>query len=90
MKQITIRGVPREVEEIVKEEAKRKGISLNKAFISVLESASGIKTKNRKEKAIYHDLDHLAGLWSDEESEDFMKNLENQRKIDEELWKEIE
>ena len=90
MKQITIRGVPREVEEIVKEEAKRKGISLNKAFISVLESASGIKIKNRKEKAIYHDLDHLAGLWSDEESEDFMKNLENQRKIDEELWKKIE
>lgn len=84
MKQITIRGVPREVEEIVKEEAKRKGISLNKAFISMLESASGVKAKNRKKKVIYHDLDHLAGLWSDEEAENFMKNLENQRKTDEE------
>lgn len=85
MKQMTIRGIPEEVEKIVKEEAKRKGISINKAFISMLESASGIKAKNRKKKVIYHDLDHLSGLWSDEEAEDFMKNLEGQRKIDDEL-----
>ncbi len=90
MRQITIRGIPKEVEEIVKEEAKTNGISLNKAFILILKEATGIKTKNNTKKVIYNDLDHLSGMWSEEEAENFMEHLKNQRNIDEELWKKIE
>jgi len=71
MKQITIRGIPDQIENIINKEAKRKGVSLNKAFISLLESAAGIKAKEKKSKVIYHDLDHLFGVWTKEEAADF-------------------
>ncbi|MBI4744822.1 MAG: hypothetical protein HY776_08440 [Actinobacteria bacterium] len=90
MKQITIRGISPEIKKIVENEAKRKGISLNKAFISLLERTTGVKGKVNRRKTLYHDLDHLAGVWTKEEASMFKKNLEIQRKIDESLWKKRE
>jgi len=87
MKQVTIRGIPEEVQKVVKKEAERKGVSLNRAFISVLARAASGKSPEKKKKVLHHDLDHLAGLWSREESAAFEKNLRGQRKVDEELWK---
>ena len=87
MKQMTIRGIPAEVQKAVKREAERKGLSLNRAFISVLERAVGGESREKKKKVLHHDLDHLAGLWSREESAAFEQNLRAQRKVDEELWK---
>jgi len=89
LKQITLRGIPEEIAEIVKREARRKGASLNKIFISLLENATGLK-KAKKRKILYHDLDHLFGKWTDEEAKTFTKNLSLQREIDEDLWKKIE
>ncbi|MBA4348459.1 MAG: hypothetical protein C0415_00510 [Thermodesulfovibrio sp.] len=86
MKQITIRSIPNEIEKIVKKEASEKGLSLNKAFISLLERGSVVKAI-KKRKTLYHDLDHLSGIWSDEEAARFNSILEMQRKIDEDLWK---
>ncbi len=84
---MTIRGIPAELEKAVKREAERKGLSLNRAFISVLERAVGGKPREKKKKVLHHDLDHLSGLWSWKESAVFEKNLRAQRKVDEELWK---
>jgi len=89
LKQITVRGIPDEIEKIVKREAKTKGSSLNKAFISLLERATGIKTKEKK-RTLYHDLDHLFGVWTKEDASMFNKNLQLQREIDKDLWKKIE
>ncbi|MBI3794318.1 MAG: hypothetical protein HY280_06265 [Nitrospinae bacterium] len=85
MKQITIRGVPEAVEKLVKMEAKKNGLSLNKAFIALLEkrAVGGAKGK----RALHHDLDRLSGAWTKAEADEFEKNLRGQRKIDEELWK---
>jgi len=87
LKQITLRGIPVEVERIIKREAERKGLSLNKAFISLLEKTTGIKEKAQKRKSLHHDLDHLCGIWTKREAEEFIKNVEFQRTIDEDLWK---
>jgi len=84
---MTIRGIPEEVQKVVKREAERKGLSLNRAFIAVLERAASGKSPEKKKKVLHHDLDHLAGLWSREESAAFERNLRGQRKMDEELWK---
>ena len=51
MKQITIRDIPAEVQKAVKREAERKGLSLNRAFIAVLERAVGGKSREKKKKA---------------------------------------
>jgi hypothetical protein len=87
LKQITLRGIPREVERIIKTEAERRGLSLNKAFLSILEKAAGVKGEAKKKKTLYHDLDHLSGIWAKEETKAFEKGLKLQRKIDEALWK---
>ncbi|MBI4823819.1 MAG: hypothetical protein HY805_06280 [Nitrospirae bacterium] len=85
MKQISLRRIPDEIESLVKKEAKAKGLSLNKAFISLLERTTGIKTKEKK--TLYHDLDSLFGVWSKNEATAFNNSLQLQRRVDEDLWK---
>ncbi len=87
MKQITLRCIPDEIEAIVKKEAKTKGLSLNKAFIALMEKATDLRTNDKKEKTLYHELDNLSGLWSQNDAEAFDDNLQWQRNVDEELWK---
>ena len=87
MKQITLRGIPVEIERMIKREAQKKGLSLNKAFISLLEKATGTKEKAQEKRSLHHDLDHFCGIWTKREAEEFTKNVEFQRKIDEDLWK---
>ena len=87
MKQITLRGIPVEIERMIRKEAERKGLSLNKAFISLVEKATGTKEKMQKRKSMHHDLDHLCGIWTKRDAEEFTKNVEFQRTIDEGLWK---
>ena len=91
VKQITLRGIPKEVEKKARREADSKGLSLNKAFLSLLKESSriGLRAKKRN-KALCHDLDHLSGKWSKEEAETFNRSLGLQRKIDEDLWKKTE
>lgn len=87
LKQITLRGIPADVERMIKREAEDKRLSLNKAFISFLEKATGRKEKVQKRKSLHHDLDHLCGIWTKREAEEFLKSVEFQRTIDEDLWK---
>jgi hypothetical protein len=50
----------------------------------MLEEAAGQHTSTRRE--LHHDLDHLAGTWSDEEAAAFDAALIEQRRVDPELW----
>ncbi len=90
MRQITIRGIPDQIENVINKEAKREGLSLNKAFIALLARATDMKTKEKKSKTMYHDLDRLSGVWTKEEAADFDKKLAAQRKVDADLWKRTE
>lgn len=50
MKQITLRNISENVKKTLKKEAERKGVSLNKAIISLLERAVGGQTPGEKKK----------------------------------------
>jgi hypothetical protein len=39
------------------------------------------------DRKLHHDLDHLAGTWSDEEAAAFDAALLEQRRVDPELWR---
>ena len=86
MKQLTIRGVSREVEQEILKEAHEKKVSLNKAAIAILERVSGGSRKGKK-RAVYHDLDHFSGIWKKEEAAEMDRHIALQRGIDEALWK---
>ena len=44
--------------------------------------------KKKAQFPIHHDLDHLAGTWSEEDAAEFDKATEIFQQVDEELWKE--
>ncbi len=85
MKQLTIRGLPPDIEKEVAREASENGLSYNKAIISLLKRAA--ESGRKGNKALCHDLDHLCGRWNDREGEEFEQHLLEQRRIDENLWK---
>ncbi|OFW58616.1 MAG: hypothetical protein A2W01_02470 [Candidatus Solincola sediminis] len=87
MKQFTLRGLPKEIEKRIMKESKEKGISVNRAIVSLLEKQA-TTGKGRSNKNVYHDLDQLFGIWNKQEFEQFEKHLEAQREVDEELWKQ--
>lgn len=86
MKLVTLRNLPPELARIIRRKANEKRTSINKAVISLLEESVGIQGK-KAEKSLYHDLDALAGSWTEEEALAFEKALARQRAIDPDLWK---
>ena len=86
MKQITLRGLSPELGKIVKEEAKKRRLSLNKSILALLEEKIACKDP-AQEKVIHHDLDALCGVWSKREANEFERYLVKQRRIDKEMWK---
>jgi hypothetical protein len=83
MTAITLRNIPPKLQEAIRRRAGMDGLSLNKTVIRMLEEAAGQRTTGRE---LHHDLDHLAGTWSDEEAAAFESALIEQRRVDPELW----
>jgi hypothetical protein len=81
---ITVRNLPPAVAKAVREKARREKLSLNKAIVKLLEEATGAGPRAR---TLHHDLDHLAGTWSEAEYQEFMEALREQRQVDPEMWK---
>ena len=78
-----LRGVPSEVMILLKREAKRLRTSVNTLVLKMIERGLGFTC----EKLAYHDLDHLAGSWSNAEGKAFQENIQPFEQIDKELWK---
>jgi hypothetical protein len=86
MKQITLRGLSPKLGKIIKEEAEKRHLSLNKSILALLEGKVAGKEPAPKE-TVYHDLDTLCGVWSKREANEFERYLAKQRRIDKEMWK---
>jgi hypothetical protein len=87
VKAITLRNLPRELERMLRKEAERRRISMNKAVISLLERKGGARKAAKAKASEYHDLDLLAGSWTKKEAAEFNRALAAQRTIDPEMWK---
>ncbi len=86
MKQITVRNLPPQVEKAIREESRRRKMSINKTVAEMLRRAAGAG-EEKPGGTLYHDLDELSGVWSPKEAEEFAESLARQRQIDEELWR---
>ncbi len=78
--QYTIRGIPRQVDKVLRRKARQRGISLNQLLVEEL-SAVGGGGRSRRLRS----LGELGGVWEDDP--DFDRILQEQRKIDGALWK---
>lgn len=87
MRQMTIRNIPDEIEAIVRSEADSRGVSLNKAYLTLLKRGAqytaGIQSPQKREKGRFS---RFCGIWSEEEAAVFDESTLVQRNIDPELW----
>lgn len=77
---ITLRGIPMDIYREMLQEAKQKGLSLNKVLLNK------ILPKRDKKEGGAASLLSLAGTWDASRANDFEKQIEDHRRIDEELW----
>jgi hypothetical protein len=78
--QYTIRNVSKQVDTALRKHAKRRGKSLNQLALDALAKEAGLGEPTR-----YRDLSWLAGSWV--QDPEFDKAIEDQRRIDPDLWK---
>jgi hypothetical protein len=77
--QYTVRGIPREVDRVLRRKARQRRISLNQLVVEEL-SAIGGGARARRLRS----LDQLGGVW--QEDPEFDRILNEQRQIDPALW----
>jgi plasmid stability protein len=81
MTQYTVRNVPDEIDRALRARAHRERKSLNQLTLDLLVEAVG----HGREKRSKRDLSKIAGHWADDAETE--QALEDQRKIDPELWR---
>ena len=82
---VTLRNLPSPLVRIIRQKAQERRTSINKTVVSLLEETL-IGRRKKKDTPVNHDLDHLAGSWTEDEAAEFERSLAAQRIIDPELW----
>jgi plasmid stability protein len=80
MNQITVRGIPPELEKRIRLQAKATGKSLNKVMLELIGGSAGPETRRKKPAGA--SLAELAGGWSREEAREFEESVRVFEKID--------
>ena len=84
MKSISIHGLDKETEKLLKKRAESEGKSVNKTVKEILEKALGVGPVRRDHR---DDFIEFLGIWTKEESKQFRKAIEDMEKVDPEDWK---
>jgi hypothetical protein len=82
MSQITLRNLPRDLEKMVRTQARLRRSSLNKTIIALLQKSLGIAGDSQKGQG----LAALAGTWSAAEAAEFDRNTAFFEEIDRGVW----
>jgi len=81
---VTLRNLPPALGREIRRRAEKTGTSLARAVIQLLEERLGLSRATGRET--YHDLDELAGSWTEADARAFEDALAEQRRIDARLW----
>lgn len=85
MKALTIRDIEPDVAKKLKATAKEQHKSMNQLVLEFIKRNLGLE-KEKKFTREYNDLDGLFGTWSSEEFNSIQGKLDQERKIDKDLW----
>ena len=83
MSQITLRDLPEPLEREFRKQAQRRGSSINKLIISILEKGLGLQSAQGKKR----DLSSLAGTWDEAAFSEYAQAERAFETIDTENWK---
>lgn len=85
-REIIISNIEKILFDRLKFEADREGTDIKTYVKKLIKKSLGLE-KVTDENIKYHDLDSLAGTWSNDDFQDFIANTEKFNSIDKELWK---
>lgn len=84
MKSITIHGLQNPLDSLIRKQAEKQGISLNKTIKKLLAESLGLKSK--KEVDSKKEFMDLFGVWTEEDLEEFSRAVQDFEEIDEGEW----
>jgi len=85
--QLTLRGLDKEIERRIKELARRRGVSLNRAALELLRQGAGLGAPAARTNLVGDSLDHLIGSWSEDDARKVQQAVAALEKIDPGLWR---
>jgi hypothetical protein len=83
MKTMTIRNVPTELSAALEAERRRRGLSLNRTVLNLMQEALGVSAGRSRSNGLHR----LAGCWSEDEFRDFEQAIAPFSEVDEDLWR---
>ena len=83
MKTMTIRNVSMELSAALEAEKRRRGLSLNRTVLLLMQEALGVSTGRNRSNG----LRRLAGSWSEDEFRNFEQAVAPFTEVDEDLWR---
>ena len=83
MKTMTIRNVSANLAAALDEEKSRRGLSLNRTVLALVEEALGVSEEAERSNG----LRRLAGSWTEDEFHEFERAVQSFGEIDEEVWR---
>ena len=86
LRQLTIRGFGAKLEHVIRQRARRDGLSLNKVVVRMLQEAAGLRPAPERGGEIGPALDELAGTWSAAETRTLKKAVADFEQVDPDLW----
>jgi plasmid stability protein len=86
MKSISIHGIDKETEKLIRERAKTEGKSVNKVVKELIANALGLGDKKKKIKDKREEYADLCGVWTEKEATQFLESIADMETIDERDW----
>ncbi len=87
MNTLTLRGIPKPVEQRLRKIAQESHRSLNKAVIDLLQKAVGLGDTALETSGKQRDVRSVISKWTKKEAEEFERDTALFESIDEEMWR---
>ena len=86
MKQLTIRGLSLDLERRLRNVARRRGTSLNRAAVYLMSRGAGLRLLEDEPDVVGDSLDAFIGSWTAEEEAEFSAAVDAFSHVDEGFW----
>lgn len=86
MDQLTVTGVDNELYATLHRLATTEGMSLNEAILKLLRRGAALADVREQSHIVGSSFDHLVGLWTDQEADEFDAAWQDMEVVDESTW----
>ena len=87
LNQLTVRGFDKDLQRSVREFARRYGVSLNRAAVTLMRRGAGLEQSTDAGHSVGDALDHFVGSWSAQDEREVLAEVSVFEEIEPELWR---